>query len=682
MNPKKIAAIILKGRKIDSKFKHLWDDFDHISPYYDVYAILNSENDGTIPNDRYIFQTRARLEEIGLGAYDFKNSDPLWFCCDIALAFAIHAGIEAPLLIMVEYDVAFRTNGAEYIQRFLDMLLSRIKERSKAKSLVDTDFGAAGLQYSLLPDYSDDPKIDWWGHRHAKKIFPEIHHMYFPFIAVSRKAAEINWQRRRDENPDRDVTKSICGDLFLPSALAEAGLACFDVNEIIPNSYTVPSMHLQDDLGQISPRAIPMGAELIKSAPTEMLHAVYSPEDYIKFGLERARSSPQRLKEFIKILRSSASLFEGKQYSYSLIRAFQYLSKYDVNDFDDENYRNPLERINKKIYDSFWRVLAETSYEVFKFNIDKVMLTTSGIIEISGWVVSYKDIGKIELCIDNMRRLEVKFGHRRPDIARRLHFYLEAEFSGFSLSEDLGEKFHGEYALTLLFFSKDGRCCIAEKRVNAVPAEFEFCIDEINLVAGGFVRISGWAVAAMGIEKIELQIDGGAPLEVECGLPRPDIAGISPMYPDAGFSGFLISQKLGQRFTGKHLLKLTFITTDWRRFTEEREIEAEPTIVRFVLDRVTMAPDGLIEAAGWAVADAGIKKIVLRIDGVDMGEVETGYVRPDVEPGFPGFAMKTHAGFLFRAKRNLDPAGKRFFSFTITTKNGHEVIKEQEVEIG
>ena len=681
MNPGKIAAILLKGRKIDAKFKHLWNDFDHNSPYYDVYAIMNSKNDGTIPKDRYIFQARERLEEIGLGAYDFKNSDPLWFCCDIALAFAIHDGVKAPLMVMVEYDVAFRSSGAEYIQRFLDILLLKIKSFSSANALVNNNFGAVGLQYGVLPDYSDDPKIDWWGHRHAKRIFPEVNHMYFPFIGVSRKGAEINWQRRRSENPDRDVTKSICGDLFLPSALIEAGLVCFDVNEIIPNSYTVPSMHIQDDLGQIHPRAVPLGAELIKTAPTEMLHAVYSPEDYIKFGLERARSSPQRLKELIKIIHSNTFIFYKKQYTYQLIRAHHILGKHKIKDFDVENYRDPIERIKRKINNNFWRIRLDSCYELFKFNIENALITLEGKIKIHGWAVSNSGIEKIQLCVDQIHFLEVECGHRRPDIGRYLHFFLEAEFSGFSLSADLGENFFGEHSLTLLLFSKDGHCCIADHTITVVPAEFEFCIDEMNLLASGFVRIAGWAVAATGIEKIELRIDDGPPLEVECGLSRPDIARISPSYPDAGFSGFLISQRLGRRFSGTHVLKLTFVTTDWRRFTEEREIGAESAIVRFVLDKVTMTPDGLIEAGGWAVADSGIEKIELRIDGVDMGEVETGYLRPDVEPGFPAFPMESYSGFLFRAKLNLKPAGERFFSFTITTKNGHEVIKEQQVEI-
>lgn len=681
MYSQKIAAILLKGRKIDSKFKHLWNDFDHNSPYYDVYAILNSKNDGTIPKDRYIFQTRERLEEIDLGAYDFKNADPLWFCCDIALAFAIHDGVAAPLLIMVEYDVAFRASGAEYIQRFLDQIISRLKSMSRAKPLMDTDFGAAGLQYGILPDYSDDPKIDWWGHRHAKKIFPEVHHMYFPFIAVSRKAAEVNWQRRRDENPDRDVTKSICGDLFLPSALAEAGLVCFDVNEIIPNSYTVPSMHLQDDLGQQHPRAVPLGAEFIKTAPTEMLHAVYSPEDYIDLGLERARASPQRLKELIKIIHANADLFEEKKYIYALIKAHQFLSKFETSDLDIKNYRDPMNRIKHKINNNFWRIDPCSYHEFFKFNIENLILTIPGQLNMHGWAVSNSGIEKIELSIDNKYFLEAELRQKRPDIARFLHFYTEAEFSGFSLSADLGDNIIGEHSLILRLFSKDGYCCIADRMITAVPAEFEFCIDEINLLTSGFVGVAGWAVSATGIEKIELRIDDGAPLEVECGLPRPDIARISPSYPDAGFSGFLISQRVGRRFSGKHTLKLTFITPDWRRFTEEREIEAELAIVKFFLDKVTMTPDGLIEATGWAVADEGIEKIELRIDGVDVGEVQTGYVRSDVEPGFPSFVMKSPSGFLFRAKLDLEPAAKHFFSFTITTKNGHEIVKEQTVEI-
>jgi hypothetical protein len=58
-------------------------------------------------------------------------------------------------------------------------------------------------------------------------------------------------------------------------------------------------------------------------------------------------------------------------------------------------------------------------------------------------------------------------------------------------------------------------------------------------IVGPRVRITGWALAAQGIARVEARIDGHA-VRARYGLPRHDVAAVRPGYPDNPYGGFEI----------------------------------------------------------------------------------------------------------------------------------------------
>jgi O-antigen biosynthesis protein len=56
--------------------------------------------------------------------------------------------------------------------------------------------------------------------------------------------------------------------------------------------------------------------------------------------------------------------------------------------------------------------------------------------------------------------------------------------------------------------------------------------------SAGALYIRGWALARSGIERVELEVDGGAPTVARIGLARPDVAVAFPRFAAAGRAGF------------------------------------------------------------------------------------------------------------------------------------------------
>jgi GT2 family glycosyltransferase len=70
--------------------------------------------------------------------------------------------------------------------------------------------------------------------------------------------------------------------------------------------------------------------------------------------------------------------------------------------------------------------------------------------------------------------------------------------------------------------------------------------------SSGKAPVRGWAVAQSGIARVEVQLQGRAPVRAEIGLLRPDIGRHLPEMPDAKQSGFYLEIDTSSLSTGDH----------------------------------------------------------------------------------------------------------------------------------
>ncbi len=83
---------------------------------------------------------------------------------------------------------------------------------------------------------------------------------------------------------------------------------------------------------------------------------------------------------------------------------------------------------------------------------------------------------------------------------------------------------------------------------------------------------------------------------------------------------------------------------------------------------------GVITLTGWVLADSGIKKVVIQVDGVDLGSARYGQSRPDVAALYPGFPNSNNAGFGYKLNSTDFLNGNHLISAKVTTQAGTTVV--------
>jgi len=100
-------------------------------------------------------------------------------------------------------------------------------------------------------------------------------------------------------------------------------------------------------------------------------------------------------------------------------------------------------------------------------------------------------------------------------------------------------------------------------------------------IVGPRVRITGWALAAQGIARVEARMDGCA-VRARYGLPRHDVAAVRPGYPDNPHGGFEIVADFSSHAPAPRIARRTLaivvIGTDGRETELGRRTIVEPSV--------------------------------------------------------------------------------------------------------
>lgn len=83
---------------------------------------------------------------------------------------------------------------------------------------------------------------------------------------------------------------------------------------------------------------------------------------------------------------------------------------------------------------------------------------------------------------------------------------------------------------------------------------------------------------------------------------------------------------------------------------------------------------GAITLTGWALADSGIRQVIVQVDGVDIGRAVYGLFRPDVAAAFPGFPGSDSAGFGYNLNSTDYSNGLHQVSIKVVTNAGRTVV--------
>lgn len=82
------------------------------------------------------------------------------------------------------------------------------------------------------------------------------------------------------------------------------------------------------------------------------------------------------------------------------------------------------------------------------------------------------------------------------------------------------------------------------------------------------------------------------------------------------------------------------------------------------------AGSGFLGLVGWALASTGVKRVIIQVDGVDLGRADYGALRPDVTVEYPGFPDSALPGWSYNLNTTLFENGIHQVSAKVETVGG------------
>jgi len=159
--------------------------------------------------------------------------------------------------------------------------------------------------------------------------------------------------------------------------------------------------------------------------------------------------------------------------------------------------------------------------------------------------------------------------------------------------------------------------------VGSVDAPADEAIIDTNL------RVSGWALAPEGIERVEVRVDG-RPHAARYGIPRPDVASVKSGYPDSSAAGFEFTGDFAKLDPVRHAINVVAIDRSGRETVLARKSLIPPAAMSLwsgLLDqhpalanrpfRFLMMTSG-VAAGGAAEADSAYRAYLSHTTGVGI----------------------------------------------------------------
>jgi hypothetical protein len=216
-----------------------------------------------IPGAPVLGHSEAMCGELGLMAA-LPGHRLLWYFGDYSLYCAYSMIPDYDYYVMIEYDLEFVRGNT----LFLEGLLARLG-------------GPGPGAYDFLGTQFARRAPEWQWHAPSAAVFPEVYGILFPLTVLSRRALAYLFDWRQREAAAGAAAPVYC-EAFLPSALvADGGFRCDDVNAVLPGAWDFASFR--------SGAAMLMGNLPALPPAVEIVHPVFSEQEYLRAALEQAR---------------------------------------------------------------------------------------------------------------------------------------------------------------------------------------------------------------------------------------------------------------------------------------------------------------------------------------------------------------------------------------------------------
>lgn len=296
----------------------------------------------------------------------------------------------------------------------------------------------------------------------------------------------------------------------------------------------------------------------------------------------------------------------------------------------------------------------------------------SGITKVSGWSLAGSGVHKVEILVDGQVQGTARYGLKRSDVYKVFPQYKTVN-SGYDYSLNTKKLSEGQHVLAIRSIAKNGRESTVQTNINVVrklPLKLALETPSNGAQVAATYRVAGWALDGDGLKKMEVFVDGVKQGEARLGLSRPDVYNKYPKYNNKK-SGYEYSLNTNSFSRGSHKLKIVATSKNG----DKREVETEikvidlPSLVHLDEPRANQAVGQVQTVRGWALAEKGVSKVEILIDGSVKGEAVYGLPREDVAKVFPLYNNE-NSGFTYSLNTSALTTGYHTITIRVTGKDG------------
>jgi O-antigen biosynthesis protein len=375
-----------------------------------------------------------------------------------------------------------------------------------------------------------------------------------------------------------------------------------------------------------------------------------------------------------------------------------------------------------------------------RLHVERVALDAAGLLQVQGWAVSLAPIVTIQSFIGDDRVGVADLGELRDDVAGAFPAYHNAPTSGFSLFTEIGPRDATSIRVQAISAggavqevklplervrdlrqietviempvppSPDYKLSVgfqilpaAETTSDPSPVltdprrRIRMYCDDVTLQPDGQLKVQGWAVSAVGIAAVTIEVDGVRIGNAEVGLLREDVGQEYGSIPLARYAGFHFATRLQEFNAGEHQIRVVVKNgmddsrEDVRTLMIERVVaqpETRSTEFRCeidtprIVDGVAADPvTGRLTIEGWALARSGVASIDVLLNGDRLGEAHYGMARQDVGAAFGDWPDSLRSGFAYHCPPRSLHNGRHAVRLDVHARNGDVTHYDFTIEV-
>ena len=301
-------------------------------------------------------------------------------------------------------------------------------------------------------------------------------------------------------------------------------------------------------------------------------------------------------------------------------------------------------------------------------------IITNGKLTIKGWALDQSGVKEVRVSVDGKDFGNVNYGTTRTDVNKVYPGYPSGNNAGFEGTIDISNLTSGNKKVVVQITSNDGSIQKIERTIKVEKLESKSWLDNPNnnSISSGTLRVSGWALASSGVKEVRVYVDGKDLGTVNYGTTRTDVNNAYPGYPSGNNAGFEGSVNLSNISAGTKRVIVKITANDGTSQSIERTIKVEKLESKSWLDNPSnnhVSSESLM-LRGWALASSGVKEVRVYIDGKDLGTVNYGTTRTDVNNAYPGYPSGNNAGFEGTVNLGGMATGDKKLKVKITANDG------------